>query len=207
MRLLSALLLGLALTAGSASAQNHVQFGQRGETLPLTKLTTLHSQEGETLDAFALRAGVWFRNFTTSSGYEACGPILAAQEGEGRWAIPVFSNLSQVGCVMPEAAVEGFAGTGETIHSHPVEKVVKTNGRDRVFMTGQSGRFHGARRQRQNVDSRTFSVTDFDSGAGYLVTDNKVLYQNGRSNVRQVGELPAEVPVEEVGPAVAQLTP
>lgn len=207
MRLLSALFLGLALAAGSASAKDHVQFGYRGEALPLTKLTTLHSREGETLDAFALRAGVWFRNFTTGSSYEACGPVMVSSQEEGRWAIPVFSNLSQLGCAMPEAVVEGFVATGETIHSHPVEKVVKPNARDRVFVAGQSNRFNAERRQRRTVDSSKFSATDFASGAGYLVADNKVFYQNGPSSVRQVGELPAEVPVEETGPTVAQVTP
>jgi hypothetical protein len=194
MRLLSALLFGLALVAGSASAHNNVQFGLRGETLPLTKLTTLQSQEGETLDAFALRAGVWFRNFTTSSGYEACGPVLVAKEDEGRWAIPVFSNLSQIGCVMPETAVEGFVATGQTIHSHPVVPMVTPNAQDKLFISGQSTRFNAERRQRRTVDPRVFSKTDFESGPGYLVTDGKVLHQNGPSAVREVGVLPAVEP-------------
>lgn len=189
MRLIAALLLFFCLTVDAAAAT--LRFGQRGETLPVFKVTTFYSQEGETLDAFALRMGVWFRNFTTTSGYEACGLIFASSTEEGKWALPIFTNNSQIGCAMPETTLEGYALTKETIHSHPVEKMVEPNANDRIFLQGQSDRFHVERRQRRNVDPRTFSNTDFAGGPGYLVTDGKVLYQAGPKSVREVGVLPA----------------
>ena len=189
MRLLVALLLFFCLTVDAAAAT--LRFGQRGETLPVFKVATFHSNEGETLDAFALRMGVWFRNFTTTSGYEACGLVFESATEKGRWALPIYTNHSQIGCAMPETALEGYARTGDTIHSHPVEKMVEPNANDRIFLQGQSAQFNPERRHRRNVDPRTFSHTDFASGPGYLVTDGKVLYQAGPKAVREVGVLPA----------------
>ncbi len=193
MRLFPIALLGLLLATQSVAA-NNLKFGHRGEVLPVSKIATFESREGEDLEAFVMRMGGWFRTFTTSSGYEACAYILKAADGSDRWAMPVYTNTSQIGCVMGEVAVEGFVATGETIHSHPVERRIDPNAQDRVFMAGQSKRFNVERRQRRGVDPRTFSDTDFESGAGYLVADDKVLYQNGRASVREVGVLPAADP-------------
>jgi len=188
MRLLTLLLISLLLASAPAHA-NQVRFGQRGEMLPLSKIVTLYSKDGETLDDFALRMGIWFRNFTTTSGYEACGPVLVNGTGNG-WAVPVVTNLSQQGCVMGDHSVEGFANTGVTIHSHPVERLVAPNAQDRTFMRGQSARFEAKRLSRLKTDPGVFSSTDFASGPGYLVANGQVMFQAGRKAVRVVGTLP-----------------
>lgn len=185
--LAAALMFGMVLNANAST----LKFGQRGETLPVFKIVTFYSNEGETLDEFALRMGVWFRNFTTTSSYEACAPIFASTEEPGRWAMPIYTNHSQIGCAMPKNQLIGYSFTGQTIHSHPVGRQVTPNVHDRSFMQGQSTRFlNNKLRQRRPVDARTFSRTDFASGPGYLVAHGKVLHQNGPKAVREVGVLP-----------------
>lgn len=195
--LAAALMFGMVLSANAST----LKFGQRGETLPVFKIATFYSNEGETLDRFALRMGVWFRNFTTTSSYEACAPIFASNEEPDRWAMPIYTNHSQVACAMPNDQLVGYTFTGQTIHSHPVGRQVTPNVRDRAFLQGQSARFlNNELRQRRLVDARTFSPTDFAGGPGYLVAHGKVLHQNGPKAVREVGALP---PREETSVALA----
>lgn len=187
MRLFLACLLGLFLNISPALADN-LKFGLRGEVLPVAKVHTIYSQEGETLDAFVLRLGVWFRNFTTTSGYEACGTLF--QSSDGRYALPIFTNNSQIGCATPVVSLEGFVATNQSVHSHPVEKSATPNAQDKIFIRGTSQRFSAEYRQRRNLDPRTFSDIDFAGGPGFLVADGRVLHQSGPGSVRLVGELP-----------------
>lgn len=195
MRLTASLVLVLALLlalAGTAQAANNIQFGARGEVLPLSKITTFQSEAGETKEAFVLRVARWMRTYTDSSSFEACGPLMAADGGG--WAVPVFTNLAQMGCAMPPVEMDGFAQSDETIHSHPNAHAIEPNARDLVFLRGQSRRFDGTKRHRHSTNPNEFSATDYAGGPGYLVTGTQLLHQRGKGTSRIVAEIPPPAP-------------
>ena len=192
MRLFALLLAAvLALVAGPGFA-NTMVVGERGERVMVSQLTTLQSRQGEDLESFVLRAGVLFRNYTATMGYEACGLIL--QNGSGQWAIPVVTNHSQVACALPEPDLEGFTQTGMTIHSHPTQSTVVSNAADRAFASirGKGSSPHRQHR-RQSVNPNAFSSVDYASGPGYLVVGDRVMFQQGRGTEREVGTLPGSL--------------
>lgn len=161
----------------------------RGETIAVIPLVSMRSLPGDTLDTFALRAAPWFRNFTATSGYEACGQIGVSAEGQ--FGVIVTTSHAQVGCASPMLFLEGFSATGETIHSHPVLRRYVAKGNDRAFLRAalaSSGNV--PLRLRVSGNREAFSAPDFASGPGYLVTASQVLHQRGRDSVRQVGALP-----------------
>ena len=199
MRSFIVFLAAALLLAASPVSANNMVVGERGERVMVSQVTTLHSRPGEELEDFVLRAGVLFRNYTAAMSYEACGLIL--QNGEGRWAIPVVTNHSQIGCAMPTPTLAGYSMSGMTIHSHPTEHTITANAADRTFSSTRPGERQNAQRQqrRQTVNPHVFSAIDYASGPGYLVVGDKVMFQRGRGTERDVGTLPATL--DETSPA------
>ncbi|WP_238150338.1 hypothetical protein [Xanthomonas arboricola] len=78
------------------------------------------SEPGEALPDFLKRAGVALHDFTRQSGNEACGAI--ARNGR-RFAFRLYTDCVPHGCSIRTSDVpDGFAYTGETLHSHPWQK-------------------------------------------------------------------------------------
>lgn len=161
-----------------------------GAQVMVLPLVATRSAQGESLDAFAMRVAPWFRNFTATSSFEACGRV--GRSADGQFSIVITTSHAQVGCANANMFLEGFEDTGETIHSHPQVRRYVAKGNDRAFLRASLG---GSRpvplRQRLNGGGLTFSEPDFASGPGYLVTASKVLHQRGKGTVREVGELSA----------------
>lgn len=161
-----------------------------GELVMVLPIAATRSAAGESLDSFAMRVAPWFRNFTASSGFEACGRF--GRSAAGQFSIVITTSNAQVGCANGNLFLDGFEDTGETIHSHPQVRRFVAEGNDRAFLRAT---IRGSRpvplRQRLNGGGLTFSESDFESGPGYLVTASKVLHQRGKGTVREVGELPA----------------
>lgn len=194
MRIVSTLLFSLFAFGGSITSFAATgTIGDRGERIPVLPVATQLSQAGESKDAFVMRMGMWFRNFTTTSGYEACGYL--AQSSTGQYGVVINTSNSQLGCGLVGTVPPGFTRLDETIHSHPVVKRLDINANDRAFLQARQASFKPVpQRMRTNVDPRVFSKEDYASGPGYLVTDERVLYQRGAGTAQEVGILPPAPP-------------
>lgn len=187
-RLMPALLLfGLVLPA-AAWAQS-VTFGPQGESIVATPVATVVAEPGESDEAFLLRRGKLFRGYTASTGFEACAQICRAPDG--RLGLSVYTSGSQIGCAIINKCPEGMVETGESIHSHPQARAIRSNAADRAFMRARRPGAHVPRYQVLGVEQKSrFSAVDYASGPGYLVDGDVMLYQNGYGKVRQVGVIP-----------------
>ena len=161
----------------------------RGESVNVIPMVTTLSEPGESKDAFVMRLAQWFRNFTVTSGYEACGTLASASDG--RFGIVITTSHSQVGCAVAKLVPDGFVATDETVHSHPVQRRLTASGNDRAFAQAASNSSRRVARQfRVSGNPERFSRADFAAGPGYLVTATRVMHQRGAGNVREVGLLP-----------------
>ncbi len=94
-------------------------------TVDYEHLFTDTSEPGESMDAFAARLGPRLRQFSDATGFEACGVI--ASEGQ-RFGAVIGTNRSRIACANFHAKVpQGMTSTGETIHSHGVNRSVNAN--------------------------------------------------------------------------------
>jgi len=144
-----------------------------------TQLFEARSEEGESLDAFALRIAPQFTAFSQKTGFEACGVLAKNETGYG---IVVGTNHSHIVCLnFPDKVPAGMGGTGLTMHSHPGGRYYKVNPADRVMLGPLN-----ALNSRVERGPRGLSKEDFQSGAGYLVEDGEVIFQEGPQAVRRV---------------------
>ena len=75
------------------------------------------------------------------------------------------------------------------IHSHcPAKRVLRANAAD---MAMSANRYKLGDRLKPCVDDR-FSAMDFDAGPGYLATPSRLLFQEGRKQLADLGPLPPE---------------
>ena len=173
----------LVACTGLAQGQS-VKFGPRGESLPLTQLVTLVSNEGEDKTVFLARAGRFFHNYTQNNGYEACAKICRAADNT-KFGLVVTTNQSHIGCLVVSKCPDATpVGTGESIHSHPMTGVFQANAADELFRKVTSSNASKLRRQsysRVHGDNQSkFSDTDRASGPGYLVAAEQLLYFDGK---------------------------
>ena len=141
------------------------------------------SEQGESLDAFALRIGPRLRAYSDETGYEACGVL--ATDGE-LFGVVIGSNRAHIACANFNALRPmGMKPTGQTIHSHGVDGRFHANRNDVAlqgqFFAGQMG-IKGVAGQKLNA----FSNMDYEGGPGYLATPTGVIHQQGEGTVRQV---------------------
>ncbi|WP_372381383.1 hypothetical protein [Xanthomonas sp. NCPPB 1754] len=143
------------------------------------------SGPGESLPDFLRRTGRVLHEFTRQSGNEACGAI--ASDGR-RFSLRLYTDGVPHGCaIRTNEVLEGFAYTGETIHSHPWQKVLKMTPAATAW-----SRQHRDGNERasslRNDGASGFSKADRANGDGWLVAGGSLLHiVNGKSE--RVGSL------------------
>lgn len=175
--LISTALLALSMNA-SAGELSHGTFSGKVDFETVTEMT---SEIGEEQEAFLLRVARELHTFTEETGFEACGRLT--MNAESRYAVTLTTNNSHVGCLVTMEAPEGYNYTPLHIHSHPHTRTVRLNKNDRVFLHNKM-----KANDRYNIGNG-YSETDIETGAGYLVTHNALMYQYGRGTARVVAPL------------------
>lgn len=171
------------------------------------------SRPEETKQSFMARVGTYLAYYTKVQGWEACGMVQQAENGDG-WRVRLITNGSQLGCARIQFDTEGYVSTNESIHSHPTEGSAQVSRQDNLL---QPSLMCGAYFRKQPHD---FSDIDRRAGAGYLVTPAKMfsgaklLYQNGGEAlvVTTLGNAPGRpddasvgIPVSEKGVVLVPL--
>lgn len=152
------------------------------------KLGAFESRTGETKERFMARVGTFLAYYTNNTGWEACGMVQEADNGDG-WAVRLITNGSQIGCAQIKFDTPGYTNTNESIHSHPGE------GSLRVSLQDQRIRGDVGCGTYVRVQPYDFSPQDYKVGAGYLVvpagmfSGPKLLYQNGVGTSQHVDTL------------------
>lgn len=152
------------------------------------KLGAFESQAGETKERFMSRVGTFLAYYTKNTGWEACGMIQQADNGEG-WAVRLITNGSQIGCAQIKFDTPGYTNTDESIHSHPAQGSLQVSLQDQRIR-GDVGCGSHVR-----VQPYDFSPQDYKVGAGYLVvpagmfSGPKLLYQDGVGTSQHVATL------------------
>ncbi len=132
------------------------------------RLGTFISQPGENKNRFLTRVGNFLATYTKNHGWEACGMIEQAKQGEG-WVVNLITNGSQIGCMQIEFDTPGFESTPESIHSHPDKYTLQVSQQDIRFQPGwQCG-------DRVATSPHDFSERDRHNGAGYLVVPSRMM--------------------------------
>lgn len=168
------ILAALALVAGGpASAQ--------GGSIPPTgikqgwerqHLGDYSSEPGEALADFLIRSGRALHDFTRQSGNEACGAI--ASDGQ-RFSFRLYTDGVPHGCAIRTSDVlEGFVFTGETIHSHPWQRLLTMTPAARAWSQFYRDGNAGAPTLR-NDGAAGFSKADRANGNGWLVAGGTLL--------------------------------
>ena len=165
--------------------------GQRGEKVPSMKVADVVMKADESEAEFLQRTGIWLRNFTTSSGYEACSKVCRSPTGQ--MGFRISTSNSHVGCVVVDqnACPDNMSPVGDSMHSHPVANQVEMNANDRILLMVRGNSMKKSQsRLFNNHHPDEFSKEDYASGPGYLVTKSKIWYQNGMGTQKLVLELP-----------------
>lgn len=187
-------LLGAGILLGAAAPTAALAHEGDGETsrrltpaeaatqAPFVDLGVFNSRKGEDKDAFMMRVGKFLNAFTHATEHEACGMLMAREDGTG-WRVRVSTNRSQLACASIRFDETGMRPTRETIHTHPSRtRYIHANARDtrlRGFRCGSS----------VIIAPFDFSDGDYENGPGYLVVDDMVYYQNGPDQRREVGRI------------------
>lgn len=177
-RFLAALILGaFAATAPAVAAPS------------LTHIAELVSEQGEPLEAFVLRIAPVLDRYTRETGFEACGMVAQSPDSE-RFGVRLGSTKGAMTCEMRRSNVPpGMAALRLSIHSHPHKPTILPTAADVAFYAGNqaaNGRMV-LRGRPQRVGGAFFSTGDYASGPGYLVSDGRVLYQEGKGSERDLG--------------------
>lgn len=179
--ILSAAILAFA---ASFSAGAHDLNVSDVNDLPVSQVATFHSMAGEGLSSFIKRIAPEFASYTERTGHEACG-MVAVTAGEndgttdGAFSVVMGSIGSQIACKAPEIEA-GYNSFGRSIHSHPQKRVVKLTAVDMKARGTPAGKL-----RTENLNNCEFSDQDY-TAPGYLVTCDKVLYQNGRGTAKEI---------------------
>jgi len=148
------------------------------------------SAPGEAKEAFLLRIAPEVAVWTAENQAEACA--FVATDGE-RWGLKLITLRSQFECVFAYGVVpEGMTTTNETFHSHPPADgggyITLTEGTKAAAAALGDASLRRVRQLRVE-NGGEFSERDFSAGPGYLITNGRLLFQNGRGkkNRRDVG--------------------
>ena len=146
------------------------------------------SNENEPLPDFIARLGNVLNEYTSQTGFEACGFIgVNNSENATKYGVSLYSDKVQRGCTMSQRDLpNGFLSTGETIHSHPNKQI--------LYLTSDDVAWNKLRGKRVFTRTMTiepgFSNGDLKAGAGWLIHHKVIRYFNGKSGKgRYVGVL------------------
>jgi hypothetical protein len=173
--------LALALVGFSASAY-HTDVDV--QSLPYQHLFDVQSSPGESQDAFVVRIAPQLRAWSDTTKMEACASISVK---DGIYAAVVGTSKSHLGCAIYSAKrPEGFAFTGDSIHSHGGNNRFRMNDADRIFQNVSGDARSGYTAVVYGQELSSFSETDLHGAPGYLATINGVMYQDGKGHIRTV---------------------
>ncbi len=157
-------------------------------TVPERELVLMENTPGEDRTGFLKRVGRVLADHSDRTGHEACGQVCQNRDSS-RFAVQVVTNDAHIMCAMWTTCPEGYMPTGTNIHSHcPAKRVLRANAAD---MAMSANRYKLGDRLKPCVDDR-FSAMDFDAGPGYLATPSRLLFQEGRKQLADLGPLPPE---------------
>lgn len=198
MKIGAAAVLGLVLIQSNAFAQSiTVRIPEMQGTIEVKALGTLESRGGEEKIEFLKRVGRTMESYTTATKQEACGIIIerTGRQGmaEGRWVVPMVTQMSQIACATVMTIPYDGTPTGESIHTHPSfeRNQYIANQMDVKFFHGLHGKRiqRGKRMTLNRAGGAAFSSTDFASGPGWVVDGGQLLFQNGPQNVVNHGTI------------------
>lgn len=94
----------------------------------LLLIATLHSNAGETRDAFVMRVAPQAVAYTLAHGVETCGVI---GERDGEYTLRLRTINANAECSMAKSDVEdGYTFSGVTFHTHPTISPPRFKGAD-----------------------------------------------------------------------------
>ncbi len=147
------------------------------------------SEPGEGMDQFLVRISSDLAAYTAKTKWEACG-MVALNENTQRWGLRLTTSKGSFNCdIHKKELPEGMRSMAMTIHTHPQEKSLFPTQFD-VMASGGTWR----RSQARGLGLEVFSQGDFDSGSGYVVTHGKLFYQQGPTEIREVGTVGNPIP-------------
>ena len=164
-----------------AFANQKVSHPTLRSAIDLIQVTTMVSKIDESKQEFLSRAGGLMEAYTLATGFEVCSNIY---EGNGRIGLVITSNNSHIGCVTVLRPPMQMNHTGETIHTHPASLQIRLNKNDEIL-----SHFHRKRNAMFRPDPHVFSDTDYQNGAGYMVIQGKIKYQQGVGTMQTVMEI------------------
>lgn len=137
------------------------------------------SNPNETLEQFMKRVSPALHIFTLRTGNEACAAIGMK---DGTYAIRLYTDGVPHGCTLQTTdLLDGYTFTGETIHSHPWQKILVMTPAASAwseFYKDGNARTTSLR----NDGSSGFSKADRVNGDGWLVAGGNLLHlSNGKT--------------------------
>lgn len=187
-------LLALIVALACMVSQSVAQAGGTDQVMWSDTVEELFQTPDESDQAFRIRVFQRMRRFTRDTGYEASGHFC--RDEQGRMGIIIttwrahFSAPSMMGCPL---ALGLQSALGRFVHTHPLPgRYIHTEqdldqanlGRKWLKKKGGAARWVGA------GAAGRFSAGDYAIGPGWLVADDRVLYQEGRGTAREVLRLP-----------------
>lgn len=155
-------------------------------------LNTIKQGANETPDQFLVRVGMYLRDYTAQSGFEACGSICTSDEGQ---SVMIFTGQSQVVCPISFGCEgEQYTLSPKTIHSHPPSWRVVLNELDAKLVNEKRRLFKKKAGNAMTFSPSKFSPEDYDLGPGYMVNGNNLWFQEGKGTARLLFVLPSSQP-------------
>jgi hypothetical protein len=162
-----------------------VCFNAYAQQLTSYPVGDLVSVDGETSEAFLKRAGRIMEDLTYKYGFEFCSRIWLSEDGQ-HYMLNISTVKSHVGCVISGVTVTGgnWIPLNLTIHTHPQFYHSVANESDVLLNRGKYKVGDPI-----TIFADRFSDTDFKSGPGFLVVQEHLLYQDGPSDVTDLGSI------------------
>lgn len=137
------------------------------------KIETIISQQDEPLIHFLKRAGQSIESLTVHYDFEFCSRIWQNIK-TNQYELHVYTIQSHVGCLIPqEIENQDWNPSSLTIHSHPVIPIARANAIDVLL---NQGKYNVG--DKIQIESNHFSPIDRLAGAGYLIANGNLLYQD-----------------------------
>jgi hypothetical protein len=183
--------LAIAAFAVAAAFANVV--AKADTTVQTWVLGTYTANAGETKDAFVLRVASVLKNWADTTGTEACGGL--AKNADGALTITLITEKAQVVCVFSPTAPAGTTYVGESMHCHPPmptnpDGVIALTDTDKTILYALGDHVNGKRSAHWvKAEPAGFSEPDYKGGPGYLVSQDKLLYQHGENTSTVIANL------------------
>lgn len=155
-------------------------------------LGTITSKQDQDKTDFLKTVGGFLQDFSTRTGFEACG-FIWFNKTTGQYTVPLTTTNSHSRCANTNMQPNntGFVSTFETIHVHPEQLTYRLNAADQAL--NPSLRNTPRKTIIRSGDGSRFSKEDFNSGPGYVVTGGLLLYQQGEGTSIAMGNVTTHI--------------